>query len=157
MFSSSVRRVALTTPQTPIASTISCTAQRSVASQALAYKCHQRRYSSSKPSSPANGSKGVVEGEVPRRPTQTQADGGKKSSRRNAKAATESYTEKGRDEAMQNLPSVPSTNHISPKGKSSYSWYSSHLIVKCRNRCLSILLPPPPHLSYDKFPKGSYR
>jgi len=113
MFASSVRRVAFTAPQTPIASPLSTQTTRAAASS---YRSHQRRFSSSKPSSPADGSKRVGNGEaVPTTHTQAQPDSEKKASRtskRKAKDVAASCTVKGRDEAMQNLPSVPSTNHI---------------------------------------------
>ena len=122
MFSSSVRRAALTAPQTSIVPSITSTAPRAAASQALSYRCHQRRFSSSKPSSPADGSKGVTQGEeVPATPAQTRVDGEKKASRtgkRKAKDVVANNTVKGRDGAMKNLPSVPSTQHIAPARKS---------------------------------------
>jgi hypothetical protein len=122
MFSSSVRRAALTAPQTPIASSLASPAPRAAAAQALSYRCHQRRFSSSKPSSPADGSKGVTQGEeVPATPAQARPDGEKKSSRtgkRKGKDVVANNTVKGRDSAMQNLPSVPSTQHIAPARKS---------------------------------------
>jgi len=105
MFSSAVRRVALTSQQTPIAASLSSKAPRAAASQTLSYRSHQRRHSSSKPSSPADGSRGVAEGQVPARHAQ--------SSKRKGKTVAEVSVAKERDETMQNLPSVPSTNHIS--------------------------------------------
>ena len=136
MFSYSVRRAALTAPQTPIASSITGTAPRAAASQALSYRSHQRRLSSSKPSSPANGSKGVTQGEeVPATPAQARADSEKKAPRtgkRKAKEAVANNTVKGRDGAMQNLPSVPSTQHIAPARKSRggrFGYYSGNLMA----------------------------
>lgn len=121
MFTSSVRRVALTTPQTPIASSLSSTAPRTAAaSQALSYRSHQRRCSSSKPSSPADGPKKVADGQVPAAHTQTRT--GKKK----VKDVAANCTVKGRDEAIQNLPSVPSTNHISPTQIAASRFFSLH-------------------------------
>jgi hypothetical protein len=147
MFSFSARRAASIAPQ-PITSSLTCTASRAAASQALSYRSHQRRFSSSKPSSPADGSKGVAQGqqvpgtpaqaraedgkkpcsegvtpteEVAATPAQARSDGEKKSSRagkRKAKDVIASNTVKGRDRAMQNLPSVPSTQHIAPARES---------------------------------------
>jgi hypothetical protein len=128
MFSSSVRRVALTAPQTPIVASLTSTASRTSASHALTYRSHQRRFSSSKPSSPADGRKGVAQGqEVPAKPSsatdgtkgvahgqevlaeplQTRPDSEKKSSRTSKRRAKD-------DTASWNFPSVPSTQHIPP-------------------------------------------
>ncbi|RDW73103.1 hypothetical protein BP6252_07010 [Coleophoma cylindrospora] len=63
MFSSSVRRVAFNAPQAPIVSSISSTAPRATASKALSHRSHQRRCSSSKPSNPADGSRGISHGQ----------------------------------------------------------------------------------------------
>lgn len=132
MFSSSVRRAALTTPPAPIVSSLSTAAPRAAASQTLSYQCHQRRYSSSKPSSPADGSKGSAEA-VPAAPSQARPDGEKKSSRaskRKAKDDDPSSSMKGRHESMQNLPSVPSTQHISANRK---LWRTSNYRLKDSN------------------------
>jgi hypothetical protein len=118
MFSSSVRRVALTVPQAPFTPSLTSSAPRAVATQVLSYRCHQRRSSSSKPSNPADGSKGVAEGETVPTHTQARPAGEKKSSRTNkrkAKEAASSYATKGRDQEFQSLPSVPSTQHIAPQ------------------------------------------
>jgi len=131
MFSSSVRRAALSAPPVPILSPLSSAAPRVAASHSLTYRCHQRRYSSSKPSSPANGPKGISEGQtVPATPSQSGSDGEKKTStrtsRRKAKDVAASCTVKGRDETMQNLPSVPSTNHIAPNQICASAFFSLH-------------------------------
>ncbi|RAL58194.1 hypothetical protein DID88_002329 [Monilinia fructigena] len=63
MFSSSVRRAVLTAPPLPIILPIHNVAPRAATSQALSFRCNQRRLSSSsssKPSSPADGSKRCV-------------------------------------------------------------------------------------------------
>ena len=121
MFTSSVRRAALAVQPSPIAASVATTLTRAVSTQGLPYRPSQRRYSSSKPSNPADGSKGVAEGSVPATPAQAQSEGPKKKSQRSrkAKGAASSHTVKGRDEAMQNLPSVPSTHHLQVKGLSS--------------------------------------
>jgi hypothetical protein len=121
MFSSTVRRAASSAPQTSIASSLSSTTPRATVAQALSYRCHQRRFSSSKPSSPADGSKGITEGQtVPAAPAKATPDGEQKSSRasrRKAKDVAANSTVKGRDESMLHLPSVPSTQHIAPMRK----------------------------------------
>jgi hypothetical protein len=120
MFSSSVRRAALTAPQAPIANSFTPTAPRTAVSQALSYRSHQRRFSSSKPSSPADGSKGVAQGqELPAKPLQARPDGEKKSSRtgkgkRKTKDVLANNPVQGREGALSTLPSVPSTQHIPP-------------------------------------------
>jgi len=125
MFTSSTRRVALTSSQTPIIPCLT-TPPRAAASQALSYRSHQRRCSSSKPSSPADGSKKVADGQVPTAQTQTQPDGEKRSSGRKAEDVTANCTVKGRNKAMQNLPSVPSTNHIPPTQIAASRFFSLH-------------------------------
>jgi len=133
MFSSTVRRAASSAPQSSIASSLSGATPLAIASQALSYRCHQRRFSSSKPSSPADGSKGVAEGQaVPAAPTKTRskakaskprADGEQKSqaSTKKTKDVAVSSTVKGRDESTLHLPSVPSTQHVTPMRKYSSS------------------------------------
>ncbi|TVY28299.1 hypothetical protein LHYA1_G003687 [Lachnellula hyalina] len=126
MFSSSVRRVASTATPIPTVSSFSNSAQRAVAAQALSYRSHQRRYSSSKPSSPADGSKGVTHGQgeaaaaAPARP-----EGEKKASRASKKKSKDlALSGKGRDESLRNLPCVPSTHHISPNQISASDFFS---------------------------------
>ncbi|RFU34380.1 hypothetical protein B7463_g2011, partial [Scytalidium lignicola] len=131
MFSSSVRRVALSAPPTPITSSISASAApRATASRALKYR-HQRRYSSSKPSSPPDGSKGIADGQaVATAPAQSRPEGGKKSSgrtgRRKTKEESAGYASRVKDEAMHNLPSVPSTQHIAPTQICASAFFSLH-------------------------------
>src|SRR5271168_363430 len=106
MLSSSVRRVAYSAQPSQIVACVNSAAYWTVATQTLPYRrSHQRRSSSSKPSSPANGSKGIAEGQtVPAAPAQTHSDGDKKpatrSSRRKAKDAAVNGMVKARDEAM---------------------------------------------------------
>jgi hypothetical protein len=151
MFSSSVRRAALVAPQTPIAASLSTAAPRTTASQALSFRSPQRRLSSSKPSSPANGSKGVAEGqEVPATPARARPDGEKKSSSRTGKRKAKDVvanTGKGRDEAVQNLPSVPSTQHIAPARKSMPDQF-----LLCRSNVWQKFAPLPSSPSTDQSP-----
>merc|ERR1712230_257840 len=99
MFSSSVRRAAFTAPQTPIASSfhLSSIAPRTataVSSQVFSYR--QRRYSSSKPSSPADGSSGINEITAAPGKSKSKADGkGKK------KAKDSAAANKARDESTK--------------------------------------------------------
>jgi hypothetical protein len=123
MISSSFWRVATTAPQTQLPAYVTSTVPRCVATHSLSYRrSHQRRYSSSKPSSPADGPKGIAEGqEVATAPAQGRTEGEKKASgrasRRKAKDVPASSTVKPKDEILHNLPSVPSTQHVKGKGK----------------------------------------
>lgn len=166
MFSSSVRRVAFTAPQVPLAPSLTSSAPRAVATHALSYRSHQRRLSSSKPSSPADGSKKVAGDEAV--PTHTQArsagdkeSGEKKSSRtgkRKAKDNSSAYAAKGRDQTFQSLPSVPSTQHIAPQRMFTRISHDKHkLMVYYRNLRFRLLLPPPPYFSYKQLPEDGYR
>jgi hypothetical protein len=158
MFSSSVRRAALTAPQAPIVSSLTSSSQRTVASQALPYRSHQRRFSSSKPSSPADGSKGVARGqEVPSKPSspangskgvaqdqdvladaaQARADSEKKSSRTNKR--------KAKAGALWNLPSVPSTQHIPPGREFTTS------VLRPQSNIVQKLPPPHSSLFTDRY------
>jgi hypothetical protein len=165
MLSSTVRRAASSAPQTSISSSLSSATTRAIAAQALSYRCHQRRFSSSKPSSPADGSKGVAEGQdVPAAPTKTRSktkgasrarlEGEQKSqaSTKKAKDAAANSTVKGRDESMLHLPSVPSTQHITPMRKyieRPLSLCCTLMKSLCRNQCFRFLLPPPTHLHHE--------
>jgi hypothetical protein len=123
MFSYSVRRVAFTTPQTPLAPSRASSTPRAITTHGLSYRCHQRRLSSSKPSSPADGSKGVAEGEAVPAHSQakTKAQTGPASEKKSAQTSKrKNYTAKGKDKAFQALPSVPSTQHIAPQRM--YTW-----------------------------------
>ncbi|KAH6711525.1 hypothetical protein BKA61DRAFT_611142 [Leptodontidium sp. MPI-SDFR-AT-0119] len=113
MFSSSVRRAAFTAPPTPIASSfhLSSIAPRTAASsQVFSYR--QRRYSSSKPSSPADGSSGINEIAAAPGKSKNKTDGEKKSKKKGKDTTAANSSAKGRDESMRHLPSVPSTQHI---------------------------------------------
>ena len=103
MFSPSARRVAFKSPLAKVAPTISTTVSRVTASKALPSCNHQRRLSSSKPSTPANGPKRVAEGQdLPTTSTRTKAEGEKKASpkagRRKEKDAVAAKTGKGKEE-----------------------------------------------------------
>jgi hypothetical protein len=105
MFSNSVRRAALAVKPT---SAIVSSAPRAVSTQALSCRPLQRRYSSSKPSSPADGSKPVVDVAA----TPRTENGKSKKQRRKAKDAAP------KSDLTSNLPSVPSTGHLQGKGTS---------------------------------------
>lgn len=155
MFSSSARRVVYSAQLSQVIGCVNSVVYRTAISQSISCRrSHQRRPSSSKPSSPANGSKGISEGQtVPAGPAQTRSDGDKKpsarSSRRNAKDVAANCTVKARDEAMQNLPSVPSTHHVKGKGMNGLQnvnfWYIN---PSTRNRRIFLLFPPPSYIRY---------
>ena len=106
MFTSSVRRAVYAAQPAPFVSAISASAPRAASTQALALR--QRRYSSSKPSSPADGPKGVAD--VPA-PAPVKADGAKKKAKAQRKAKDTKDVE-----YVKGLPSVPSTGHLQVKG-----------------------------------------
>ncbi|KAL2063327.1 hypothetical protein VTL71DRAFT_5132 [Oculimacula yallundae] len=111
MFSSSVRRAAFTAPPTPIASSFhhSSIVPRT-ATQVFSYR--QRRHSSSKPSSPADGSRGINEIAAAPAKSKSKSDSEKKSKKKGKDTMAANLSAKGRDESMRHLPSVPSTQHI---------------------------------------------
>ena len=168
MFSSTVRRAASSAPQTSIANSLSSATPRAIVSQALSYRCNQRRFSSSKPSSPADGSKGVAEGQaVPAAPAKARSkakaskprsDGEQKSQTKKAKDIAASATVKGRDESMLHLPSVPSTQHVTPLRKFVLCRFLLALTVfSCRNLRIRLLLPPPTDFHHEQLPQNSHR
>ncbi|KAI6710593.1 hypothetical protein PZA11_004298 [Diplocarpon coronariae] len=110
MFSTSARRVTFAVPQVPTAVSfcISTIAPRIVSSQGFSYR--SRRYSSSKPSSPADGSSGI--NELPAAPAKTKSK--TQSKKKAAKDVAANTSGKGQDETKLHLPSVPSTQHIAP-------------------------------------------
>lgn len=108
MFTSSVRRAVYAAQPSLFVSAVSASAPRAVSTQTLALR--QRRYSSSKPSNPADGPNGVAN--IPE-PAQVKADGAKKKAKAQRKA--KDSTLKAR-EAVEELPSVPSTGHLQVKG-----------------------------------------
>ena len=117
MLPSSVRRVVAAAPASPVVSTLASSVPRATATHALCFKRngHQRRASSSKPSSPDNGSKDFSA--RPSVPSSERAKTGE------AKSTGEKRRRKAKDAApaVKPLPSVPSTQHLSQEGKPS-SW-----------------------------------
>jgi len=165
MLSSSTRRVAFSVQPSQIIGCVNSAAYRTVATQTLSYRrSHQRRSSSSKSSSPANGPKGISEGQaVPAGPAQTRQGDDKKpaprTSRRKAKDVAANCTVKARDEAMQNLPSVPSTHHVKSKGMNWLieSKFFVVLTPPTRNRGFCLLFPLSSHISNIQLPKSRIR
>ncbi|KAK0632446.1 hypothetical protein B0T14DRAFT_560136 [Immersiella caudata] len=133
MLPSSVRRVVSTAPSSPVVSSLTSSAPRAAASVfGRAYKPngHQRRYSSSKPSSPDGGSRDFAA-----RPT-VPASG-------NSKTTGEKRKRKAKDAAPQ-LPSVPSTRHIKDEGLALSAFFALH-------RPISVTQLMPKTVSDDAF------
>ena len=113
MLPSSVRRVVSTAPSSPVVASLASSTPRAAAAAAAvaaysrAYKPngHQRRYSSSKPSSPDDGSRDFAP-----RPA-VPASG-------SSKSTGEKRKRKAKDASVApQLPSVPSTRHIKDEGR----------------------------------------
>lgn len=107
MLNSSVRRVvAAAAPQSPAASSVTSAVPRAAVAYSLPYRpagVHQRRYSSSKPSSPDDGSRDYTS-----RPSVPAEESKTTGEKRKRKAK----------EPVPQLPSVPSTRHIKNEGMS---------------------------------------
>ncbi len=116
MLPSSVRRVVAAAPASPVVSTLASSVPRATATHALSFKRngHQRRASSSKPSSPDNGPK-----DFSARPSVPSSSERAKTGE--AKSTGEKRRRKAKDAApaVKPLPSVPSTQHLSQEGKPS--------------------------------------
>ncbi|TPX09320.1 uncharacterized protein E0L32_009512 [Thyridium curvatum] len=105
MLPSSVRRVAsAAAQQSPLISTLAAGASRPIATYTLASRPikHQRRCSSSKPSSSDNGPKDLPAGQSVPASTQSAKSSGEKRKRKS----------KSSQASAQKLPSVPSTQHL---------------------------------------------
>lgn len=118
MLPTSVRRVVSTAPSSPVVASLASSAPRAAASAsayARAYKPavqHQRRYSSSNPSSPDDGSRDFAA-----RPTVPTSGG--------SKTTGEKRKRKAKDAAPQ-LPSVPSTRHIKDEALALSTFFALH-------------------------------
>ncbi|KAI1752200.1 hypothetical protein F4782DRAFT_160117 [Xylaria castorea] len=118
MLPSTVRRIATATPQSPLLSSFTPAAARATAALTLTSDpryTQRRRYSSSKPSSPNDSSKGFPAGQVTTSPAQSSKQGGEKR-RRKAKVAS----------PQQNLPSVPSTQDVPQEALALATFFSLH-------------------------------
>ncbi|KZF23602.1 hypothetical protein L228DRAFT_246408 [Xylona heveae TC161] len=100
--------------------------------RSISVRRHQRRYSSSKPSSPPDGSEGIdAQQQTPSNgSSESRVDGSKRNAnrlnRRKAKDAAAEATHKGKHEAFVNLPSVPSTPHLHPSDVAVSAFFSLH-------------------------------
>ncbi|KZL70612.1 phytanoyl- dioxygenase, partial [Colletotrichum incanum] len=127
MLPSSVRRVVASAPQSPIVASLSTSAPRAATATITLQQRpggHQRRWSSSSPSSPNNnGSK-----DMPGQGQSVHASTSSNSS--NSKSNGEKRKRKSKDsaerEAAQKLPSVPSTQHLSQEALGLSTFFSLH-------------------------------
>jgi len=128
MFPSSVRRAVAAVPQAPAVSTISLASAAPRAAAAAAYgRPAQRRYSSSKPSSPNDGPRDfAARSSVP--------------ASSSSKAAGEKRKRKVKDAApaVAQLPSVPSTRHIKDESFALSTFFALHRPIS-----VTRLLPEP--------------
>lgn len=111
MLPSSVRRVVSSAPQAA-AGLASALPRAAVASTPVVVRGHQRRFSSSKPSRPDNGSSEIAAGQSVPASSSRHGDGkasGDKRKRKNKESS-------GRDASFKKLPSVPATHHMSHEG-----------------------------------------
>lgn len=126
MFNSSLRRVARTCPNSTLV-TRQTASTGSTATASFSTRSHQRRYSSSKPPVPPNnGSPAIPATSVKQvgAPRSTDKRPGAESRLSKRKAAKGEKTEVSKqqqeprgNEWTLSLPSVPSTQHLNPKGK----------------------------------------
>ncbi|KAI9835053.1 MAG: hypothetical protein M1819_002605 [Sarea resinae] len=134
MFSSSLTRAARTAPSLSVSPTITSRTSASAIAAAprqFSARSHQRRYSSSKPSSPPDGPRNINPDSAA--PASASANGraegekrsrGHPSRRRTKENAAEAA--KAKDEASLNLPSVPSTPHLHPADVAVSAFFSLH-------------------------------
>lgn len=121
MLPSTVRRLAKAAPQSPLLASFSPAAARITSSSSFTLisnnpTCNpQRRYSSSKPSSPNDSPKGYPDGQVTAGPSQsTKQNSEKQSGEKRKRKAKETS-------AQRKLPSVPSTQDVPQEGMISFS------------------------------------
>ncbi|KAL2129451.1 hypothetical protein VTI74DRAFT_7791 [Chaetomium olivicolor] len=111
MIPSSVRRVVAAAPQSSAVNTLASSVPRAAVTISLPYKpkgLHQRRYSSSKPSSPDDGPRDFAARPVP------PSRGSKSVKAKEAKATA------------PQPPSVPSTRHIGDEGLALSTFFALH-------------------------------
>ncbi|KAI0997166.1 hypothetical protein K3495_g11021 [Podosphaera aphanis] len=128
MLSCSIRRVViLASPPPPASSSSTNNLPRIVASACpFTPRFHQRRASSSKPPSPANGSKGAVETQP------TDIEEKPLHNKRKTKSISGKNALKARNTFL-NVPSVPSTQYITPSLLGPASFFSLHRPISITN------------------------
>ncbi|POS86997.1 hypothetical protein EPUL_001335 [Erysiphe pulchra] len=137
MISSSIRRVALTVHSISTTSKLPGNLSRVVASNNIpsCVPYNQKRASSSKPPSPTNGSKGVAEGRpVASSPTETSSIEAKPlTTKKKAKSSTVKNMLRSKNQTTFNIPSVPSTQHITPSLLGPAAFFSLHRPISITN------------------------
>lgn len=106
MLPSSVRRVVATASPNLTSSGTRAAAATAGFTLSSRRNGHQRRFSSSKPSSPDNGSKELAQSMPAAKAAESKSSGGEKRKRKAKDASAQA----------KQLPSVPSTQHLSPEG-----------------------------------------
>lgn len=161
MFSSSLSRVIRSGPSHSLSSSItSRVSTNPIAALPIPILCrtHQRRHSSSKPSSPPDGGpRGLdapAEGPTNKAAPASKQDNEKRPStrlgRRKSKDVATETVGKAKDDTILNLPSVPSTQHLHPHGTASLvvSVRRVSMLMLRRYPGRLLLLYPPPHIRY---------
>ncbi|KAH6657377.1 hypothetical protein BKA67DRAFT_655652 [Truncatella angustata] len=145
MLPSSVRRV-VAAPPAAILSNFAPTAARATtaatASASFSYNPRsqqRRRYSSSKPSSPNDSSKGLPAGQMTASPAQSSKSSAEKPAGEKRKRKAKDSTD-----ALGKLPSVPSTHHVPQEALALSTFFSLH-------RPISITQGFPRTVSNDDF------
>jgi len=165
MFNSSLRRVARSCPNGSLSPLRPSSPGHTIAVAAtFTTHSHQRRNSSSKPPTPPNNghppipTASVKQVGAPRSTTDkrpgTESRLAKRKSAKGEKVEVKTNAKKEDTEVYSNewtssLPSVPSTQHLNPKGKDiphpTHDWQ----LIRLRRRLCSILLQhPPPNIYY---------
>ncbi|KAI0008707.1 hypothetical protein F4779DRAFT_585861 [Xylariaceae sp. FL0662B] len=143
MLPSSMRRVVATTPQSPLLSNFACTSALSLACAPRGQQ--QRRYSSSKPSSPNDSPKGISDGQVTTSTTQSTKQSGEKR-RRKVKEWMD---------IQQKLPSVPSTQHVPQEALALSTFFSLHRPMSVTHSCPKAITEDAFAQIFASRPKGS--
>ncbi|TDZ13552.1 hypothetical protein C8034_v006157 [Colletotrichum sidae] len=126
MLPSSVRRVVASTSQSPIVASLSTSAPRAAATFTLQQVHrpggHQRRWSSSSPSSPNNNGSRDIPGQNVHTSASSTSSSGKASAEKRKRKSKESAEK----DMMMSLPSVPSTQHLSQEALGLSTFFSLH-------------------------------
>ncbi|CCF32953.1 hypothetical protein CH063_00893 [Colletotrichum higginsianum] len=127
MLPSSVRRVVASAPQAPIVASLSTSAPRAATATFTLQQRpggHQRRWSSSSPSSPNNNGSKDIPGQGQSVHASTSSNSS--SSKSNGEKRKRKSKDTAEREATQKLPSVPSTQHLSQEALGLSTFFSLH-------------------------------
>ncbi|KAB5549912.1 hypothetical protein GE09DRAFT_1241661 [Coniochaeta sp. 2T2.1] len=116
MLPSSVRRVVATASPSLTSTTTRAATATGCFALSNRPNGHQRRFSSSKPSSPDNGSKDIAQSIPAAKASESKTAAGEKRKRRAKDASAQA----------KQLPSVPSTQHLSPEALGLSTFFSLH-------------------------------